>query len=261
MHGFRGVSHYRAIWISDVHLGTRGCKAELLLDFLANTKCDQLYLVGDIVDGWRLKRSWYWPSGHNEIVSNLLAMAKAGIEVIYIPGNHDEVLRDYSGIQLGGVELRRECIHTGADGRRYLVTHGDDFDVVVKYAKWVALLGDWAYTLLLWINNHFNNVRRWFGMPYWSLSAYLKDKVKNAVEFVSAFEAALAAEAQRRELDGVVCGHIHRAEIRNINGVQYMNSGDWVESCTALAETRDGRFEIVRWAEISRERALVPAAA
>ncbi|MDA0662097.1 MAG: UDP-2,3-diacylglucosamine diphosphatase [Proteobacteria bacterium] len=261
MHGLRGVSRYRSIWISDVHLGTRGCKAEFLLDFLNNVKCDQLYLVGDIVDGWRLKRSWYWPTAHNEIVSAVLDMAKSGTEVIYIPGNHDEMLREYTGIQLGGVDVQRECIHTGVDGRRYLVTHGDDFDVVVKYAKWVALLGDWAYTVLLWLNNYLNDARRLLGLPYWSLSAYLKDKVKNAVEFVSAFETALAAEANRRDLDGVVCGHIHRAEIRDINGIRYMNSGDWVESCTALTESGDGSFEIVRWAEVSRERALVPAAA
>ncbi len=261
MHGLRGVSRYRSIWISDVHLGTRGCKAAFLLDFLNNVKCDRLYLVGDIVDGWRLKRSWYWPIAHNEIVSAVLDMAKSGTEVIYIPGNHDEMLRGYTSLQLGGVDVQRECIHTGPDGRRYLVTHGDDFDVVVKYAKWVALLGDWAYTVLLWLNNYLNDARRYLGLPYWSLSAYLKDKVKNAVEFVGAFESALAAEAKRRDLDGVICGHIHRAEIRDIDGIRYMNSGDWVESCTALSESGDGSFEIVRWAELDREQALVPAAA
>ena len=261
MHGFRGVSRYRAIWISDTHLGTKGCKSEFLLDFLKHTECDDLYLVGDIVDGWRLKRSWYWPESHNDVVGAILEKAKAGTNVVYVPGNHDEMLRRYTDIQLGGVDVKRECVHTTADGKRLLVTHGDDFDVIVKYAKWVALLGDWAYTVLLAVNNYFNDIRKALGMPYWSLSAYLKDKVKNAVEYVSAFETALAAKAMRRGMDGVVCGHIHRAEIRDINGVRYMNSGDWVESCTALAESGDGQFEILHWVEVSRERALVPAAA
>jgi len=261
MHGFRGVTQYRAIWISDTHLGTKGCKAEFLLDFLKHNECDELYLVGDIVDGWRLKRAWYWPERHNDVVGNILERAKSGTKVTYVPGNHDEMLRGYTGIQLGGIDVQRECIHDTVDGRKFLVTHGDDFDVIVKYAKWIALLGDWAYTVLLSLNNYLNNIRKVLGMPYWSLSAYLKDKVKNAVEYVSAFEAALAAEAESRGLDGVVCGHIHRAEIRQFDGVQYMNCGDWVESCTALAENFNGQFEILHWAAVDRERALVRAAA
>lgn len=261
MHGLRGVTRYRAVWISDTHLGTKGCKSEFLLDFLRHTECETLYLVGDIVDGWRLKRSWYWPSGHNDVIGNILEKAESDTKVIYVPGNHDEMLREYIGIQVGGVDVARECIHTAVDGKKYLITHGDDFDVIVKYAKWIALLGDWAYTGLLTVNNYFNDIRKLLGLPYWSLSAYLKDKVKNAVEYVSAFEAALAAEAHGRGLDGVVCGHIHRAEIRDINGVRYMNCGDWVENCTALAETRDGRFELLHWAAADQERSLVPAAA
>jgi len=250
MHGIRGVSIYRTIWISDTHLGTRGCKAEFLLDFLKYTRSEKLYLVGDIVDGWRLKRSWYWPQTHNDVLQKLLRKARKGTKVIYVPGNHDEAARQFAGLQFGGIDVMPECIHETADGKRYLVTHGDDFDVVVRYAKWLALLGDWAYTLLLWINHHFNTVRRILGFPYWSLSAYLKHKVKNAVEYIGQFEDAVAGVARQRGLDGVVCGHIHNAKMRIIDGILYCNDGDWVESCTALVENLDGRLELVRWADL-----------
>jgi UDP-2,3-diacylglucosamine pyrophosphatase LpxH len=250
-----GPQHYRSIWISDIHLGTRGCKAEFLLDFLRHTESQYLYLVGDIVDGWRLKRSWYWAQSHNDVIQKVLRKARKGTKVIYVPGNHDEWLREYTELQAGGVWLLDEVVHVTADGRKLLVIHGDAFDGVVRYAKWLALTGDWAYTTVLHINHYFNVVRRRFGYPYWSLSAYLKGRVKNAVEFVSNFAHAIADEARRRGVDGIVCGHIHQAELRRIGDVLYCNDGDWVESCTALVEHFDGRLEILNWAEL---RALDP---
>lgn len=244
---------YRTIWISDIHLGTRGCKAELLLEFLRHTHAETLYLVGDIIDGWRLKRSWYWNQSHNDVVQKLLRKARKGTNVIYVPGNHDEALRDFTELQFGGITVQMEAIHRTADGRRLLVTHGDHFDGIVTYAKWLALLGDAAYGFALNLNTWFNHLRRRMGLPYWSLSAYLKNRVKNAVEFISDYEQAIAEEARRRHVDGVVCGHIHHAEIRMIDGVLYCNDGDWVESCTALVEHFDGRLEILRWAELRED--------
>jgi UDP-2,3-diacylglucosamine pyrophosphatase LpxH len=240
---------YRTIWISDVHLGTRGCQAELLLDFLKHNHAETYYLVGDIFDGWRMKKSWYWTQSHNDVIQKLLRKARKGAQIIYIPGNHDEALRDFSAsaLQFGGIALQDEAIHVTADGKRLLVIHGDAFDGVVKYAKWLALLGDWAYTVMIGCNFIFNRIRRRLGLGYWSLSAYLKAKVKNAVEFVGNYEHAIAEEARRRGVDGIVCGHIHKPEMRMIDGVLYCNDGDWVESCSALVEHVDGRLEIVHW--------------
>lgn len=254
------VSRYRTIWISDIHLGTRGCKADALLDFLKLTDSEYLYLVGDIVDGWRLKKSWFWAQSHNDVVQKLLRKARKGTKVVYIPGNHDEALRDYLDLQFGGITVLPEAIHVTVDGRRLLVLHGDSFDGVVKYAKWLAYLGDWAYNAALSLNHYFNLVRRSLGYSYWSLSQYLKQKVKNAVEFISRFEDALAEEARRRGLDGIVCGHIHKAEMREIGGVLYCNDGDWVESCTALVEHFDGRLEIIDWADRRQLYSWQPAA-
>ena len=241
------AAHYRSIFISDIHLGTRGCKAEFLLDFLRHTESDFLYLVGDIIDGWRLKRSWYWHQSHNDVVQKLLRKARKGTKVIYVPGNHDEVLRDYLDVQLGGVEVVGETVHQTAAGKRLLVTHGDAFDGVVRYAPWLAQLGDHAYTVALAVNNWLNKIRRRLGYPYWSFSAFLKGKVKNAVRYVDDFEQALAAEARRRGMDGVVCGHIHKAEIRDVDGILYCNDGDWVESCSALVESADGALSVLYW--------------
>ena len=255
-----GIHRYRSIWISDIHLGTRGCKAEFLLDFLRHTDSDFLYLVGDIVDGWRLRKSWYWVQSHNDVIQKILRKARKGTKVFYIPGNHDEWLRNWVDLQLGGVELVQDALHVTADGRRLLVLHGDDFDGIVRYAKWLALLGDGAYELSLKLNHYYNLVRRRFGYSYWSLSAYLKSKVKNAVQFVSEYADAIVDEARRRHVDGVVCGHIHQAEIRTIGGVLYCNDGDWVESCSALVEHFDGRLEIVRWVELNALDPLRPAA-
>ena len=251
---FSPKQKFRTIWISDIHLGTPGCNAALLLDFLASVECETLYLTGDIIDGWRLRKGWYWPDLHNEVVRRLLKMAHQGTRVIYVVGNHDEMLRDYVGLCFGGIEICDEAIHHSADGRALLVTHGDAFDSVVLYAKWLAFLGDQAYSVLLRVNQLFNRVRRRLGMPYWSLSAYLKRRVKNAVQYVCQFEEAVVHEAALRGVDGVVCGHIHSAEIRRIGNLTYYNDGDWVESCTALVEDRAGAMSIIDWAEHVRDR-------
>jgi len=242
----------RTLFLSDIHLGTRGCSAEALVDFLHSIECETLFLVGDIVDGWRLRRGWYWPDAHNEVVRRILKMAHRGTRVIFVAGNHDEMLRTYAGMSFGGVELVLDAIHVTADGRRLLVTHGDAFDGVVLYARWLAFLGDQAYAVLLRANIYFNQIRRLLDLPYWSLSNYLKRRVKNAVSFISSFEEAVAHEAQARGLDGIVCGHIHSAEIRRIGDVTYYNDGDWVESCTALAEDADGAMRIIYWADEER---------
>jgi UDP-2,3-diacylglucosamine pyrophosphatase LpxH len=240
---------YRTIWISDTHLGTRGCKAELLLNFLVHHECDMLYLVGDIVDGWRLSRSWFWHRSHNAVIDEILRKAHTGTRVIYIPGNHDEVLRDYAGLCFAGIEVAGDAIHATADGRKLLVLHGDHFDGVVTYARWLAMAGDQAYALALKLNDVVAAVRRRIGLPYWSLSRWLKDHVKKAVAYIDRFEQAVALEAQRRHVDGVVCGHIHKAEIRQIGNVLYCNDGDWVESCTALVEDYAGKLQIVTWTQ------------
>jgi len=240
---------YRSVFISDVHLGTRGCRAEFLADFLRSMGCERLYLLGDIVDGWRLRKSWYWDTHHDEVIRLVLRHARHGASVTYIPGNHDEKFRDWLGLEVAGVRLVGEAEHVTADGKRLLVMHGDAFDSVVRYAKFLALLGDWAYDVALELNRLVNLARRRLGYPYWSLSQWLKRQVKGAVKAIDRFEEALALEARRRGLDGVICGHIHHAEMREINGVTYRNDGDWVESCTALVEHFDGRFELVAWAE------------
>ena len=240
-------AHYRALFISDLHLGTRGCQAELMLDFLRHHDADSIYLIGDIIDGWRLRSGWYWPQSHNDIIQKLLRKVRKGARMIYLPGNHDEFARNYVGMSFGGVEVMRNTIHTAADGRRFLVTHGDEFDIVVRHARWLAILGDWAYETALTTNTYFNLVRRRLGFPYWSFSAWAKLKVKNAVNFIGAFEEALSQEALKRGVDGVICGHIHHATIHPMNGVIYVNSGDFVESCSVVAEHFDGRLEILRW--------------
>jgi UDP-2,3-diacylglucosamine pyrophosphatase LpxH len=240
---------YRTIWISDLHLGTRGCKAEFLLDFLRYTEAETIYLVGDIIDCWRLKKSWYWPQAHNDVIQKVLRKVRKGTRVVYVPGNHDEWLREFAQLQFGGVEVVEDAIHVTADGRRLLVLHGDMFDAVVMHARWLALLGDGAYTAALWVNRHFNTARRRLGYPYWSLSAYLKRRVKNAMQYIASFADAVANEARRRGVEGIVCGHIHHAEIRPIGDILYCNSGDWVESCTALVEHFDGRLELVDWVD------------
>ena len=244
---------YRTIFISDLHLGTRGCRVDFLADFLRRTSAEQMYLVGDVIDGWRLRKSWYWDAGHDEVLRLILEQARGGVEVTYIPGNHDEMFRAWLplNLEIAGIRLRPEAVHVTADNRRLLVLHGDEFDSVVRYARFLALLGDGAYATALVVNRWFNGVRRRFGYPYWSLSAWLKRQVKQAVMFVDHFEIAVAGEAQRRGFDGVVCGHIHHAQMREVGGVLYLNDGDWVESCTALVEHHDGRLELIDWAALN----------
>jgi len=252
---------FRAIFISDTHLGTPGCQAAALLEFLRTTDSDFLYLVGDIIDGWQLKRRWYWHQSHNDVVQKVLRKARKGTAVVYVPGNHDEAARHYVGVDFGGIAIRDEAVHLTADGRRLLVTHGDRFDGVITCARWLALLGDQLYTLILKLNQHYNALRARLGMPYWSLSQFLKLRVKNAISYITAFEDALGREARTRGFDGVVCGHIHHAEVRAIGDVLYCNAGDWVESLTALVEADDGRLSVLRWADLARVRSVARAMA
>jgi UDP-2,3-diacylglucosamine pyrophosphatase LpxH len=254
---------YRTVFISDTHLGTRGCRADFLADFLRSMRCERLFLVGDIIDGWRLRKSWYWDTTHDEVLRLILGHARAGTDVIYIPGNHDEMFRAWlgMGLEVAGIRLAQDACHVTADGCRLLVIHGDEFDSVVRYAKFLALLGDWAYHLALVANQWFNALRRRFGHPYWSLSAWLKRQVKEAVKAIDRFEEALAGEANRRGFDGVVCGHIHHAQMRQVNGVLYINDGDWVESCTALVEHQDGRLEVIDWAAMNKLSFFAPRGA
>lgn len=237
----------RTVFISDLHLGTPGCQAEALLAFLKQHPSDYLYLVGDIIDGWQLRKRWYWPQSHNDVVQKLLKRARKGCKTVFVPGNHDEFARGFVGQQFGGIDVMEEAVHVTADGRSIWVIHGDYFDGVIQCAKWLAYVGDSLYEFTLKLNRHLNRLRTRLGLPYWSLSAYLKHKVKSALNYVMDFEAAVAHEAGSRGHHGVVCGHIHRAEVRMIDGVLYCNDGDWVESCSALIEHFDGRLELIHW--------------
>jgi UDP-2,3-diacylglucosamine pyrophosphatase LpxH len=244
---------YRAIWLSDIHLGTPGCKAAFLLDFLRHHDADTLYLVGDIIDGWQLRRGWYWHQSHNDVVQKVLRKARKGTRVVFVPGNHDEFARQFIGLAFGDIEVHDEVVHVTADGRRFWVTHGDQFDGVIQRARWLAFVGDRLYTVALALNHWLNRARHRMGKGYWSLSQYLKQRVKNAVSFVFDFENALAQETQRRGFDGVVCGHIHKAEIRRIGDITYCNDGDWVESLSALVETHSGELRLVFWDRIAED--------
>ncbi|MEZ5787237.1 MAG: UDP-2,3-diacylglucosamine diphosphatase [Xanthobacteraceae bacterium] len=252
--------HFRTLFISDVHLGTRGCQANRLLDFLRWHDADTIYLVGDIVDGWALKSNWYWPQPHNDVVQKMLRKSRKGARIVYVPGNHDEFLRDYFGTHFGGVEVADHAIHVSPQGKRYLVVHGDYFDLVVTQARWLARVGDKAYDFAITVNRLLNGVRRRLGLGYWSLSKWAKFKVKNAVNFIGDYERTLAGEAQRHAVDGVICGHIHHATMHQSFGVHYLNCGDWVESCTAIVEHHDGRFELITWTETEHLGHREPAA-
>jgi UDP-2,3-diacylglucosamine pyrophosphatase LpxH len=243
----REIRRVRALFISDVHLGMRPIRVGQLIDFLRWHDADVIYLVGDIVDGWRLSKSWHWPAEYNELAQLLLEKAAEGTRMVVLPGNHDEFLRDYLGTYFGEVEFVDRTVHTTAQGKTYLVIHGDQFDVVVMNAKWLAHVGDWAYRAALRINIAINWIRRRLGLSYWSLSAWAKHKVKNAVSVIGRFEEALSLEARDSGVDGIICGHIHHADMHNRLGVHYINTGDWVESCTAIAEEYDGQFELITW--------------
>ena len=269
------LNRYRAVFISDTHLGTKGSRCAFLADFLEQVSCEKLFLVGDIIDGWRLRKSWYWDEQHDRVVRSILRHAKRGTEIVYIPGNHDEMFRAWLPLaqeqgahqfEVAGIEMRRETTHVTAAGKRLLIMHGDEFDGVVRYAKFLAHVGDSAYTGALVVNRWFNALRRILGYDYWSLSQWLKRQVKEAVKAIDRFETALSADAAKRGFDGVVCGHIHNAEMRMVNGILYCNTGDWVESCTALVEHGDGRLELVDWAarnklSLFRQRSAPPVPA
>jgi UDP-2,3-diacylglucosamine pyrophosphatase LpxH len=247
---------FRTLFISDIHLGSKGCQADMLLDFLRHVHADTIYLVGDIIDGWRLKSSWYWPQFHNDVVQKLLRKVRKGCRMVYIPGNHDEFMRDYVGSTFGGVEVEMDAIHEAADGRRYLVVHGDKYDMVVRHARWLAYLGDWAYDLAVAINALQSWVRRRLGLPYWSFSGWSKRQVKTAVNFIGSFEETVAEDAVNHGVDGVICGHIHHPTIRTIKNINYINIGDWVDSCTAIVEHFDGRFEVLSWSHVEEQKKL-----
>ncbi|MDE2306026.1 MAG: UDP-2,3-diacylglucosamine diphosphatase [Gammaproteobacteria bacterium] len=244
----------RSVFISDVHLGFKGCSADLLLEFLHSVEMDYLFLVGDIIDVWSMKKTMFWPQEHNNVVRTILGKAKRGTRVIYVPGNHDEVFREFDGAVFGNLEIHREYLHTAADGRRMLLLHGDEFDSVVKCSPWLAKLGSDIYDLLLALNPYINWVRRKLNRPHWSLAAYLKHKAKTAVQYIGSFEDAVAQAARKRGVDTVVCGHIHHAEIRQIDGVTYCNDGDWVESCSSLVEDMNGALRLIDWPVLRAQR-------
>jgi UDP-2,3-diacylglucosamine pyrophosphatase LpxH len=251
-------ARFRTIWLSDVHLGTRGCRAEALLEFLNTHECEFLYLVGDIIDFWRLKRSPYWPQTHSGFIRRVLSMAREGTMVTFVPGNHDEYVRRFCDLQLGNILVVREAVHRTADGRLLLVLHGDELDAVTRCHRWLAVLGDVSDELLMVLNRWFNHARRVLGFGYWSLAGYVKWKVKRAVMYVGDFESSVTGEAAHRGMDGVVCGHIHKAELRPIGAILYCNTGDWVESCTALAERADGSLVLLTFAEKGHPVAAAP---
>ena len=250
------VKHYRTIWLSDFHLGTKDAQAAYLLDFLRHNESETLYLVGDIFDGWALSRSWHWDQSHNDVIQKILRKARKGTRVIYLPGNHDEFARDYLGLRLGRILVTQEALHETADGRKLLVLHGDVFDGMIRHARWLSVLGSKVYRALLLLNRGLNRTRRLLGMPYWSLSAYMKHKTKRAVQAIADFETAMVGVAKSNNADGVVCGHVHFAEIREIESILYANSGDWIESCTGLVEHLDGRLELLHWVTMDHQPQL-----
>ena len=250
---FDKIFNYRSIWISDFHLGTRGCQSELLLEFIKHTQSEKLYLVGDIIDGWALKNTWYWPQSHNDVVQKILRKARHGAEVFYISGNHDEVMRGFVPVNFGGVSILNQVIHETVDKKKYLVVHGDQFDGIIQCAKWLAILGSITYDFLIYFNRYINFFRKKLGYEYWSLSNYLKFTVKNAVKFVSEYEKLVCNYAKQFKVEGIICGHIHHANMQSMNGIHYINDGDWVESCTALVEHFDGKLELINWTEKRKE--------
>jgi UDP-2,3-diacylglucosamine pyrophosphatase LpxH len=238
---------YRSVFISDVHLGTRGSKADILLSFLKEVECDNLFLVGDIFDGWRLKKNWYWLQSHSTVVQKILRLSRKGTRIYYIPGNHDEFMRQFLEHSFGNIELHDEMVYVSKNGKKYIVIHGDKFDIVTMNMKWLSHVGDWAYTSLLNINTAIHWIRSYFRLPYWSLSKWAKHKVKEAVNFIGNYEHSLTNYARIKHADGIICGHIHSANMDVIDGIEYLNCGDWVESCTALVEHEDGSFEVLSW--------------
>jgi UDP-2,3-diacylglucosamine pyrophosphatase LpxH len=247
---------FRTLFLSDLHLGTKGCQVGKLLDFLVTHDAETIYLVGDIIDAWQLSSRWYWPDEHNAVLRLLMHKAEHGTRLVYLPGNHDEFVRSYNGTRTDHLEIVEEIVHEGADGKRYLVLHGDAFDVVMQSkARWLAALGDWLYVTALNVNRAINGVGRRMGLPYWSFSNWAKMQIKGAVNFIGHYEEMVVNAARAQKVDGVICGHIHCAVIHEDFGLTYVNCGDWVESCTAAVEHNDGRFEIINWANLSEPEA------
>jgi UDP-2,3-diacylglucosamine pyrophosphatase LpxH len=250
----KDIPKYKTICISDTHLGTNGCQAELLNNFLKHNTCENLFLIGDIIDGWKIQQNkWRWKQSHSNVIRRILGMGKHGVNVTYVTGNHDEFFRPFVThiFQMGNIRICNQAEYSSIDGKKFLITHGDMFDGITRAAKWLSFLGDKAYDFVLWINTNFNYLRHKMGFGYWSLSKYLKHKVKKAIDFIYEFETTLSDYCQRRGFDGVICGHIHTAEIKIMpSGIIYMNDGDWVESCSALVEHYDGRWEIIYWTDL-----------
>lgn len=252
------MPNVRSVFISDVHLGTRACQAERLIDFLREYPAKHLFLVGDIIDFWSMSRGIHWSRAQNTVVQKVLRRARHDEQVVLVPGNHDEALRDYCEAVFGDIKLAREYIHETADGRRFLLIHGDDFDQVTRHHRWVAVLGDVAYNLLVRANGWLSWARRLLGIAgYWSLAGYAKRRVKTALQFIFDFEDSVIRHVRERGLDGVICGHIHWAALKEVDGLVYANCGDWVDSCTALVEHEDGRLELVHWGAPSRARSTL----
>lgn len=253
------MANVRSIFLSDIHLGTRGCQADSLLDFLRHYEAEHIFLIGDIVDFWAMRRGVHWNQSQNTFVQKILRSARKGVKVVLIPGNHDEALREHCGINFGDIELRTEHLHTAADGKRYLLIHGDEYDQVTRHHRWVAILGDVAYNALVRMNGWLSMIRRRLNIPgYWSLAGYAKRKVKTAVSFIFDFEDSVVRGMRERGVDGVICGHIHAATIKQIQGISYINCGDWVDSCSAIVEHPDGRMELIDWREHARKIAAAP---
>jgi UDP-2,3-diacylglucosamine pyrophosphatase LpxH len=258
MNAIPSTREFRTLFLSDLHLGTKGCQVGQLLNFLAGHDAETIYLVGDIIDAWRLDTRWYWPQEHNAVLRLLKSKAERGTRIVYLPGNHDDFVRQYVGSRTATLEIEESVVHTTADGKRYLVVHGDCFDPVQSKARWLAFLGDNAYVAALAINTFVNGIGRRLGLPYWSFSNWAKMKVKGAVNFIGHYEESLVAAARENNVDGVICGHIHRAAAHEEFGLRYVNCGDWVESCTAAVEHQDGRIEIVGWANTQEPEATQP---
>jgi UDP-2,3-diacylglucosamine pyrophosphatase LpxH len=253
MESKKSLITYKSLFISDVHLGTKGCQADKLLEFFKFSRSENLYLVGDIIDVWAMQKTFYWPQPHNDVIQKILRKARHGTKVFYIVGNHDEVFRKFIPMHFGDINIVNRVIHETQLGKKYLVVHGDAWDGVMKYAKWLSKLGSIAYELLLRLNIVINFFRKLRGKSYWSLAKFLKYKVKNAVKYIGEYERTVSDYAKRKKYDGIICGHIHHAEDQNFDGINYLNCGDWVESCTALAEKYDGTFEIIYWDNVRKE--------
>lgn len=258
--------NYKSVWLSDLHLGCKDCKADYLLDMLSKTQCETLYLVGDVIDIWALERRFSWPEKHNQVAHALLKKARTGTRVIYLPGNHDEKIKKYIGMTFAEIEIHQEMIHTTTDGKKLLITHGDVFDGDVCLGKWQSILGDILYDFLLFLNRCCFSIRKKMGWGYWSLAGYIKNKVKGASEAIKRYQNAAVQYAKKKGADGIICGHIHQPDVRIIDGILYCNDGDWIENCTLLAESADGSIELIYWTEtiqrvtqIDKSKTLIPA--